>query len=41
MTWQLIFTEQYNRKSAKFIEQHTKVLTQYTKALEILMVKQL
>ena len=34
MIWQLIFTEQYNRKAAKFIKQHPNALTQYTKTLE-------
>ena len=38
MTWQLIFTEQYNRKAAKFIKQHPEALVQYTKTLELLMV---
>ena len=38
MTWQLIFTEQYNRKAAKFIKQHPEVLVQYTKTLELLTV---
>jgi mRNA-degrading endonuclease YafQ of YafQ-DinJ toxin-antitoxin module len=38
MTWRLIFTEQYNRKAAKFIKQHPNALTQYTKTLELLTV---
>jgi mRNA-degrading endonuclease YafQ of YafQ-DinJ toxin-antitoxin module len=38
MTWQLIFTDQYNRKAAKFIKQHPNALTQYIKALELLTV---
>ena len=38
MTWQLIFTEQYNRKAAKFIKHHPNALTQYTKTLELLTV---
>ena len=38
MTLQLIFTEQYNRKAAKFIKQHTDSVTQYTKTLELLTV---
>lgn len=38
MTWQLIFTEQYNRKAAKFIKQHPDAVTQYTKTLELLTV---
>jgi mRNA-degrading endonuclease YafQ of YafQ-DinJ toxin-antitoxin module len=38
MTWQLIYTEQYNRKAAKFIKQHPETLVQYTKTLELLTV---
>ena len=38
MTWQLIFTEQYNRKAAKFIKRHPDVVAQYTKTLELLTV---
>lgn len=38
MTWQLIFTEQYNRKAAKLIKQHPDAVTQYTKILELLTV---
>jgi mRNA-degrading endonuclease YafQ of YafQ-DinJ toxin-antitoxin module len=38
MTWQLIFTDQYNRKAAKFIKQHPDAVTQYTKTLELLAV---
>ena len=38
MTWQLIYTEQYNRKAAKFIKQHPEALVQYTKTLELLTV---
>jgi mRNA-degrading endonuclease YafQ of YafQ-DinJ toxin-antitoxin module len=36
MTWQLIFTEQYNRRAAKFLKRHPDVETQYTKSLELL-----
>jgi mRNA-degrading endonuclease YafQ of YafQ-DinJ toxin-antitoxin module len=36
MTWQLIFTEQYNRRAAKFLKRHPNVESQYTKALELL-----
>lgn len=36
MTWQLIFTEQYNRRAAKFLKRHPDVETQYTKTLELL-----
>ena len=38
MTWQLIFTEQYTRKAAKFIKNHPDALAQYTKTLELLTV---
>ena len=38
MTWQLIYTEQYNRKAAKFIKQHPEALVQYTMTLELLTV---
>ena len=36
MTWQLIFTEQYNRRAAKFLKRHPDVESQYTKTLELL-----
>ncbi|OWS69147.1 type II toxin-antitoxin system YafQ family toxin [Polynucleobacter campilacus] len=36
MSWQLIFTEQYNRRAAKFLKRHPDVETQYAKALELL-----
>ena len=36
MTWQLIFTEQYNRRAAKFLKRHPDVETQYSKTLELL-----
>lgn len=36
MTWQLIFTDQYNRRAAKFLKRHPDVESQYTKALELL-----
>jgi mRNA-degrading endonuclease YafQ of YafQ-DinJ toxin-antitoxin module len=38
MSWHLVFTEQYNRKPAKFIKQHPYAVTQYTKTLELLTV---
>ncbi len=34
MTWQLIFTEQYNRRAAKFLKRNPAIESQYTKALE-------
>ena len=36
MTWQLIFTEQYNRRAAKFLKRQPDVETQYAKTLELL-----
>lgn len=36
MTWQLIFTEQYNRRAAKFLMRHPDVESQYAKTLELL-----
>jgi len=36
MTWQLIFTEQYNRRAAQFIKRHPDALGLYTKTLELL-----
>ena len=38
MNWQLIFTEQYTRKAAKFIKNHPDVENQYTKTLQLLEV---
>jgi mRNA-degrading endonuclease YafQ of YafQ-DinJ toxin-antitoxin module len=36
MTWQLIFTEQYTRRAAKFLKRHPDVESQYAKTLELL-----
>ena len=36
MIWQLMFTDQYNRRSAKFLKRHPDVETQYVKTLELL-----
>jgi mRNA-degrading endonuclease YafQ of YafQ-DinJ toxin-antitoxin module len=36
MTWQLIFTEQYNRRAAKFLKRHPEMEGQYAKTLELL-----
>ena len=36
MSWQLIFTEQYNRRAAKFLKRLPDVEKQYAKALELL-----
>ena len=38
MAWQLIFTEQYTRKAAKFIKSHPDVESQYAKTLQLLEV---
>ena len=38
MNWQLIFTEQYTRKAAKFIKNHPDVENQYAKTLQLLEV---
>jgi addiction module RelE/StbE family toxin len=38
MSWQLIFTEQYTRKAAKFIKSHPDVENQYIKTLQLLEV---
>ena len=38
MTWQLIFTEQYNKRAAKFLKRHPDVQAQYAKTLELLML---
>lgn len=36
MIWQLVFTEQYNRRAAKFLKRHPDVESQYIKTLELL-----
>ena len=36
MTWQLIFTQQYNRRAAKFLKRRPDVESQYAKTLELL-----
>ena len=36
MSWQLIFTDQYNRRAAKFLKRHPNVETLYVKTLELL-----
>lgn len=38
MIWRLIFTEQYNRRAAKFIKRHPGAVKQYAKTLELLEV---
>ena len=36
MSWQLIFTEQYTQKAAKFIKNDPDVENQYAKTLQLL-----
>jgi addiction module RelE/StbE family toxin len=38
MTWQLVFTEQYNRRAAKFLKRHSDVEKRYSKTLELLEI---
>lgn len=36
MAWQLVFTEQYNRRAARFLKRHPDAATQYAKTLKLL-----
>lgn len=36
MAWQLVFTEQYNRRAARFLKRHPDAIVQYTKTLKLL-----
>ena len=36
MAWQLVFTEQYNRRAARFLKRHPQVRGQYEKTLRLL-----
>jgi mRNA-degrading endonuclease YafQ of YafQ-DinJ toxin-antitoxin module len=36
MGWQLVFTEQYNRRAARFLKRHPDAIGQYTKTLKLL-----
>jgi mRNA-degrading endonuclease YafQ of YafQ-DinJ toxin-antitoxin module len=36
VAWQLVFTEQYNRRAARFIKRHPEMLGQYAKTLKLL-----
>ncbi|MFN4901431.1 MAG: type II toxin-antitoxin system YafQ family toxin [Betaproteobacteria bacterium] len=36
MTWQIIFTEQYNRRAAKILKRHPAIENHYAKTLELL-----
>ena len=34
--WQLVFTDQYNRRAARFLRQHPDAAAQYAKTLQLL-----
>ena len=36
MAWQLVFTEQYNRRAARFLKRPPDAIGQYTKTLKLL-----
>ena len=36
MSWQLVFTEQYNRRAARFLKRNPVLENQYAKTLELL-----
>jgi mRNA-degrading endonuclease YafQ of YafQ-DinJ toxin-antitoxin module len=36
MAWQLVFTEQYTRRAARFLKRHPEAAAVYTKALSLL-----
>ena len=36
MAWQLVFTEQYNRRAARFLRRHPDAASLYTKTLKLL-----
>ncbi len=36
MTWTLVFTDQYNRRAARFLKRHPEVREQYRKTLMLL-----
>ncbi|MCD8517948.1 MAG: type II toxin-antitoxin system RelE/ParE family toxin [Burkholderiaceae bacterium] len=38
MTWQLVFTDQYTKRAARFLKRNPAVRVQYAKALELLRV---
>lgn len=38
MAWQLVFTEQYNRRAARFLRSHPELRGQYAKTLQLLEV---
>ncbi len=38
MTYQLVFTEQYNRRAERFLKRHPDVEKQYVKTLQLLAI---
>jgi len=38
MQWQLVFTDQYQRRALRFINRHPDAVVQYAKTLELLQV---
>ena len=36
MAWQLVFTEQYNRRAKRFLKRHPEATSQYAKTLKVL-----
>ena len=36
MSWQLVFTEQYNRRAARFLKRNPTLESQYAKTLQLL-----
>ena len=36
MAWQLVFTDQYTKRAARFLRQHPNAASQYAKTLELL-----
>jgi mRNA-degrading endonuclease YafQ of YafQ-DinJ toxin-antitoxin module len=36
VAWQLVFTEQYNRRAARFLKRHPEATSQYAKTLKLL-----
>ena len=35
MAWQLVFTDQYTRRAARFLRQHPSAASQYAKTLQL------
>ncbi len=36
MTWRLLFTDQYNKRAARFLSRHPDLINQYSKTLRLL-----